>query len=182
MRAGRRTAARSGTGRPGPWRSRLLGDPGLPDPADGAASALSACAFREDTASAVLAAVTALVHSNRPEAAISWCDAVLPDAVRLAADTWAPRLLAARAEASLHRGDVLVGLARAEAVLDMVPPQRRGAWIGGPLACLVAGYTDLAEPGAAKEWVRRPVPAPMYETRHCLGYLYARGHFHLAAA
>ncbi|MEU1419959.1 helix-turn-helix transcriptional regulator [Kitasatospora sp. NPDC005751] len=161
--------------------SRLLGDPGLPDPADGAASALSACAFREDTASAVLAAVTALVHSNRPEAAISWCDAVLPDAVRLAADTWAPRLLAARAEASLHRGDILVGLARAEAVLDMVPPQRRGAWIGGPLACLVAGYTDLAEPGAAKEWVRRPVPAPMYETRHCLGYLYARGHFHLAA-
>ncbi|MGW6741576.1 helix-turn-helix transcriptional regulator [Streptomyces sp. NPDC055025] len=160
--------------------SRLLGDSGLPDPVDSATSALSASKFGEDTAPAVMAAITALVHSNRLEAAISWCDGALPDAARLGADAWSARLLATRAEASLYRGDVLVGIARAEAVFDMVPPQRTGAWIGGPLSCLIAGHTDLGELAAAKEWVRRSVAAPIYETRHCLGYLYARGHYHLA--
>ncbi|MFE4520448.1 LuxR C-terminal-related transcriptional regulator [Kitasatospora sp. NPDC056783] len=158
----------------------LLGDPGLPDPPDGAGSALSSCAFSAETASAVVAAVTALVYGNHLEAAISWCDWALPQAARSATESWSGRLLAVRAEASLHRGDVLVALARAEAALESAPPEPRGAWIGGPLACLIAGYTDLAELGAARGWVRRPVPAPIFETRHCLGYLYARGHYHLA--
>ncbi|WBP90013.1 helix-turn-helix transcriptional regulator [Kitasatospora cathayae] len=158
----------------------LLGDPGLPDPPDGAGSALASCPFSAETASAVVAAVTALVHGNHLEAAISWCDWALPQAARLATESWSARLLAVRAEASLHRGDVLVALARAEAALETAPPERRGAWIGGPLACLIAGHTDLGELDAARGWARRPVPAPIYETRHCLGYLYARGHHHLA--
>ncbi|MBD0672794.1 helix-turn-helix transcriptional regulator [Streptomyces sp. CBMA156] len=68
----------------------------------------------------------------------------------------------------------------AESALRQLPPRAWGVGIGLPLAVLVEARSHMGEYEAAADALDQPVPDAMYRTRFALGFIYARGRFHLA--
>ncbi len=145
-----------------------------------AEQALERGIFTDETAPAVLAALWAQIHSGAPEQARAWCDRFLTDAQGDDITPWRAQLTALRAESALALGDHTAAVTDAGQALRQLPARRWGVRIGGPLATLVLAHTLLGTPDETAVLLRRRVPASMYETRYGLGYLYARGHHHLA--
>jgi DNA-binding NarL/FixJ family response regulator len=146
-----------------------------------AEQALERSIFTDETAPAVLAAITAHLLSEEPARARAWCDRFLQEARDRYAVPWQALLTALRAESALREGDHAGAIADANRALRLLPAQRWGVRIGGPLGTLLLAHTPAGSSAKAAALVRRRVPESMFETRYGLGYLYARGHHHLAA-
>ncbi|WP_035795529.1 helix-turn-helix transcriptional regulator [Kitasatospora mediocidica] len=138
--------------------------------------------------SAALALLT-LLCADKLEAAEYWCDQLTAEPQRYDAPTWRPVFTAVRAEVSLRRGRLGTAIAQASEALTELPEKAWGVAVGLPLGTLVLAATRMGSLTEVAELLARPVPDQMFESRHGLPYLYARGcsyllgnHHHAALA
>ncbi|PWW59612.1 helix-turn-helix transcriptional regulator [Actinokineospora spheciospongiae] len=128
----------------------------------------------------VESALLALVYAERLDAPAEVCAALLAEAEAQGADTWRARLLSWRAEIALRRGDLAGAETAARAALTAVHRQVWGTAIAEPLGVLVAATTARGDLDAAAAALAEPVPDEVFDTRHGLRYLCARGEYHRA--
>ncbi|WP_204025768.1 AAA family ATPase [Sinosporangium siamense] len=141
---------------------------------------LASCTLADSSLDVAVAALLALVHSDRPDIAAGHCEPLAEEASRRGAVTWQAVLLSVRAEVALRQGDLAKADARAREALDLMHPESWGVLVGGPLATLIAANTAMGRHAVAAELVRQVVPEIMTQTVTGVRYLRARGHYHLA--
>ncbi len=142
------------------------------------------------TVEVALLAVQVLLRADRLDLAAAWCED--PPGVgdkqgekqggeRGGEDTRAAFFAAARAEVALRAGDLPTALRESREALARLSARSWGVAIGYPLGTLVLAATRAGEYDEAARCLALSVPEQMYQSRHGLHYLYARGHHHLAA-
>lgn len=153
-----------------------------PDPAAvrAASEGLYASAFTEQAAPAAVAALSALLYAKELDVVHSLTDKLVDEAVMRRAPVWQARLLAIRAEAYLCEGRYADAVKAAQRAVAMMSPQAWGARIGGPLASVMLGSVMTGDLVAARSRLEQSVPAAVFDSRHGLRYLFARGHVNLA--
>ncbi|MGC7095465.1 AAA family ATPase [Amycolatopsis lurida] len=124
-------------------------------------------------------ALLALVYADRLEVAQTACERLLPEAA-----TPVSRALyaAARAEIAVRRGDLPVAVEQAQTALDLLPPTGWGVGAGLPLGSLITALTRMGRHTEAAKRLEQSVPEAMFQSRHGLHYLAARGIHYLATS
>ncbi|GAB2758462.1 helix-turn-helix transcriptional regulator [Amycolatopsis magusensis] len=124
-----------------------------------------------------MSALLALVYADRLEVAQTACE-------RLLAESRTPvsRALfaAARAEIAVRRGELPVAVDQAQTALDLLPPTGWGVGAGLPLGSLITALTRMGRHTDAAKQLEQSVPEAMFQSRHGLHYLAARGTHYLA--
>ncbi|QFZ20137.1 helix-turn-helix transcriptional regulator [Saccharothrix syringae] len=134
----------------------------------------------EETAPAIAAALTALVYAGESETAGSFAERFAEDSARQRVPVWQARFTAVGAEAALRRGRHREAAAKATRALSLISTQAWGVRVASPIACAVLAHLATGDRAGAAEYVNRPLPAAVFDSRHGPVYLYARGHFNLA--
>ncbi|XVQ06654.1 helix-turn-helix transcriptional regulator [Spirillospora sp. CA-255316] len=140
------------------------------------------------TLEAALLAVQAALRAGRLDVASAWRDRPSTgengDGGRDGgggAGTRAAFFSAAQAEVALRMGDLSGALREARSALARLTPKAWGVAVGYPVGTLVLAATRAGEHDEAAKHLALSVPEAMFQTRHGLYYLYARGHHYLAA-
>lgn len=134
-----------------------------------------------ETSLGVLATgLIALTHADELDAAVSWCDGLVAEAVRRRAPAWRAMLGSVRADLALRQGDPAAAKAYARTALDLARAQGWGVLVGYPLATLVLAATATGAYEEAHAELEQMPPDHTFETVFGLRYLHARGHLHLA--
>ncbi|WP_242887722.1 helix-turn-helix transcriptional regulator [Actinomadura litoris] len=139
------------------------------------------------TVEAALLAVQVLLRADRLDVAAAWCEDATSESGtgegggEGGEETRAAFFAAARAEVALRAGDLPTALREAREALARLSARSWGVAIGYPLGTLVLAATRAGEYDEAARCLALSVPEPMFQSRHGLHYLYARGHHHLAA-
>ncbi|GAA2883207.1 helix-turn-helix transcriptional regulator [Nonomuraea rubra] len=123
----------------------------------------------------------ALTYAGRCGRAAPLCDQFSAEASARQAPSRQARLAAIRAEISIRQGDLPAAERHARTALETIPMSSWGVAIGGPLASMINALTAMGRQDAVREYLDRPVPKAMFETRYGLHYLHARGRYNLAA-
>jgi DNA-binding CsgD family transcriptional regulator/tetratricopeptide (TPR) repeat protein len=152
-----------------------------PDAVEAAEAVLQSSRLDEDTLSAIVVALVALVYADRGERALYWCRHLAEDATHRNAPVWAALLGALQSVTHLRRGELHAAEKHARAALDLVPAASWGAAAGLPLSAAVTAATALGRLDEAAELLALPVPDVVFRTPAGLLYLQARGRHHLAA-
>ncbi|WP_117208643.1 LuxR C-terminal-related transcriptional regulator [Allorhizocola rhizosphaerae] len=143
--------------------------------------ALAAMERARDNSRAVVSALTTLLHENQLEPAESWCER-FGSIARGQGDVPAvAELLAFQAQITMRRGDMSRAIERAERALELITPEQWGIRLGMPLSTLLLCTTAIGDREAGVTYFRHRLPEAMFDSRYGLHYLYARGHFYLAA-
>ncbi|MEV8438589.1 AAA family ATPase [Actinosynnema sp. NPDC051121] len=129
---------------------------------------------------AAVAAVTALLHTDRTEAAARWCEALLSDPAVGGLDVWGALFGALRAEVLFRQGDLLAAAEQAREAHELLPPRGWGVVVGVPLSVRVTAATAMGRHDEAAALLRTPVPDAVYDTQFGLHYLNSRGQYRLA--
>jgi DNA-binding CsgD family transcriptional regulator len=138
------------------------------------------CRLDDTSLDTVECALLALAYGGRPELAELWCDSFVEAASGRHAPGWHARLAAVRAEIAIRVGDLRAAGRYARQAFALVPPPGWGVAVGMPLAALILAATATGDLEAVREHLDEQVPAEMFQTRHGLYYLYARGRYSLA--
>ncbi|WP_049565870.1 helix-turn-helix transcriptional regulator [Nonomuraea sp. SBT364] len=125
-------------------------------------------------------ALLALTYAGRCDRAVPWCERFSAEAMSRQAPSRQARLAAIRAEIAIRQGDMPAAAHHARIALDTIPMSSWGVAIGGPLSSLIIALTAMGKYDAVREYLDRPVPETMFQTRYGLHYLYARGRYSLA--
>ncbi|MEU9889601.1 AAA family ATPase [Sphaerisporangium sp. NPDC051011] len=125
-------------------------------------------------------ALLALTYAGRFDCAVPWCDKFSAEAMSRQAPSRQARLAAIRAEIAFRQGDMPAAAHHAHIALDTIPMSSWGVAIGGPLSSLIIALTAMGKYDAVREYLDRPVPETMFQTRYGLHYLYARGRYSMA--
>ncbi|WP_067182595.1 helix-turn-helix transcriptional regulator [Microtetraspora niveoalba] len=141
---------------------------------------LRGCRLDEMSLDTVESALLALTYAGRPDKAAPWCDLFAAEASTRMAPSRQARLDAIRAEIAVRQGDMPGAEHHARQALETIPMGSWGVAVGGPLSSLITAVTAMGRNDAG-EYLDRPVPDAMFETRYGLHYLYARGRYSLAA-
>lgn len=134
----------------------------------------------DGTLEPVVQAVRILLHLGGPQRALPWCEAFTEEAARRSAPGWRAVFGGLYAEALLRQGDLTGAESRAAAALDAVPERGGSVLLGGVAGTLIRARTAMGRPEAAAAELSRPVPEQLTGTVHGLGYLRARGQYHMA--
>jgi DNA-binding CsgD family transcriptional regulator len=162
----------------------------LPDSADSGSAAAAADRFlrgaslSDGTLEPILQAVRVLLHLGGPQRAVPWCETYADEAVRRTAPGWQAAFSGLHAEALLRQGDLTGAEATAAAALDAAAMPERGASVllTGIAGTLIRARTAMGRPESAAAELSRPVPEQLAASVHGLGYLRARGQYHLATS
>ncbi|WP_239405709.1 LuxR family transcriptional regulator [Frankia sp. Cj3] len=127
-----------------------------------------------------LAALVALIYSDKLDKASVWCDAILASTGETYGAVWKAMLTSVRAEVHYRRGDLVSAERQARAALELLPAQSWGAAIVIPLSLCIRTVTAMGNLDEAERHVRAPVPRAAFGTLGGVLYLAARGRFHLA--
>ncbi|WP_131760411.1 helix-turn-helix domain-containing protein, partial [Actinomadura fibrosa] len=133
------------------------------------------------TTEAALLAVQVLLRADRLDLAAQWCARPLAGGDAGGTGTRAALFAAARAEVALRTGDLPSAMREAREALAGLSAESWGVAIGYPLGTYVLAAGRAGEHDEAAKHLALSVPKPMFQSRHGLYYLYARGHHHLAA-
>ncbi|MFD8702714.1 AAA family ATPase [Kitasatospora sp. NPDC059648] len=125
------------------------------------------------------ALLTLVLHEQLGDADRA-CDRLLSQASSRHARPTPAVLTAMRGLISLRRGRLSEAAGLAESALQQLPARAWGVAIGLPLAVLAEARSHMGRYEAAAEALDQPVPNAMFRTRFALGFIYARGRFHLA--
>jgi DNA-binding CsgD family transcriptional regulator/tetratricopeptide (TPR) repeat protein len=125
-------------------------------------------------------ALLVLLHADKPDAALNWCDTLLNGVDSRQASTWQAVCSSVRAEAALRQGDLVTAMDSARQALVYLSPQAWGVAIGSILGSLILASTRAGNYDEAARSLIHTVPETMFQSRYGLYYLYARGHFYLA--
>jgi DNA-binding CsgD family transcriptional regulator len=154
----------------------------LPDAgADGSAERfLRVSPLIDVTLTPIVNAVMSLYYGDRLEAAEEACRKFLHEADRRRAPGWRAVFAALRADIALRGGRLEAAAEYARRSLRSVSEHNGSFFLGGPLAVLVLTHTAAGDYTAAARRLNQPVPDALLKSVYGLGYLRARGHFHLA--
>ncbi|MET3805453.1 DNA-binding CsgD family transcriptional regulator [Nakamurella sp. UYEF19] len=141
---------------------------------------LANCELSDDTLPAVVAALQALIYTDRLEAAQAWCTALMDVAAQRPAATWEGVLGALRAELAWRHGDLTEALRWSDFALDRISRRGWGVAIGLPMAVRLQALLGTGQMDEAAVVARAVLPEETYRTRYGLTFLYARAQFHLA--
>ncbi|MBN6037249.1 LuxR family transcriptional regulator [Amycolatopsis sp. 195334CR] len=126
-----------------------------------------------------LTALLALVYADRLEVAQTACERLLPEAATPVSQAL---YAAARAEIAVRRGELPVAVEQAQTALDLLPPTGWGVGAGLPLGALITALTRMGRHTEAAKRLEQSVPEAMFQSRHGLHYLAARGTHYLATS
>ncbi|MFE7118976.1 AAA family ATPase, partial [Streptomyces sp. NPDC057654] len=133
------------------------------------------------TLPAVTAALAALIFADDLDRAGSWCDALLKDATERRAPMWQSMFAGAKALVEIRLGGLAAAEESAHTALTLVSPEEWGAAIATPVAALLYAKTAMGRLDEAAAHLSIPVPDAAFHSPGGLLYLWARGHFYLAA-
>ncbi|RMI31989.1 AAA family ATPase [Streptomyces triticirhizae] len=150
-----------------------------PETVAAASDALYSTPFNDDTAPSLCAALAALLYCGERPLLRGFLDRLLTEAEWQRAPMLQARLLSIRAALALAEGSHYAARQAAEAALALGSPQALGTRIGGPLAALTLSTIATGDLDRARKCLDQPVPPKLFESRHGLPYLYARGHLSL---
>lgn len=125
-------------------------------------------------------ALVSLIYSERLPEAEQGIRRLLKEAEAIGATGWCGPLQALRAEVALRSGQLHSSERYAREALSRAFFQENGVTAAMPLATLVLTQTALGAYDAAADSLARPLPSELYQARHSLHYLHARGEFRLA--
>jgi DNA-binding CsgD family transcriptional regulator len=80
----------------------------------------------------------------------------------------------------VRRDDFTAAVDHARTAVETLSVQGWGTAVGLPLGALVLAATRMGDLDTAAEQLRQPVPRAMFDSRHGVHYLYARGTYQLA--
>ncbi|MGW7492653.1 AAA family ATPase [Streptomyces sp. NPDC054786] len=149
--------------------------------AESAEHLLHSWRLKDDTLEVGIAAVMALVHTEKLDRAAVWCETLRREAERRRARTWQALFGSVRAEISRRQGDVLIAAQCASEALDLLHTQGWGVAVGLPLSTLLLARTAMGMTEPTDQIRMLCVPEAMFHSVFGLRYLHARGHQHLAA-
>ncbi|MGH3914586.1 MAG: AAA family ATPase [Pseudonocardiaceae bacterium] len=127
-----------------------------------------------------LLALLTFIYTDRVQAAASECERLRSEAATRHAPTWQAIFCAVRSEIALRQGDFRTAVDQARAAVTHLSSNAWGVAVGFPLGCLILATTRRGDYDKAAEHVAHPVPEAMFQSRHGLHYLHARGHYHLS--
>ncbi|MEV0276477.1 AAA family ATPase [Streptomyces sp. NPDC050610] len=133
------------------------------------------------TLPAVTAALAALLFADSLDRAASWCDALLKEATERRAPMWQSMFAGAKALVEIRLGRLAAAEESAHTALTLVSPEEWGAAIASPVAALLYAKTAMGRLDEAAAHLSIPVPDAAFHSPGGLLYLWARGHFYLAA-
>ncbi|GAB1818057.1 helix-turn-helix transcriptional regulator [Herbidospora sp. RD11066] len=148
--------------------------------ADGVDRLLRGSRLEETSLDTVESALLALTYAGACDRAVTWCDLFSVEAASRHAPSRQARLDAIRAEIAIRQGDLPAAEQSARQALATIPATSWGVAVGGPISGLVLAATAMGRYDTGAEFLDRPVPDAMFETRYGLHYLYARGRYSLA--
>jgi DNA-binding CsgD family transcriptional regulator len=129
-------------------------------------------------AEAALLALEALITADLPDTVLQWCEVLTAEDGQPA--TWLALMSSLRAEAALRRGELTSALAEAHNALVILPAHAWGVLVGLPLSTLITAAVRSGNLAKAAEHLVHSPPQAMFQTRHGLRYLHARGQYYLA--
>ncbi|MFH8982315.1 helix-turn-helix transcriptional regulator [Streptomyces varsoviensis] len=135
----------------------------------------------DHTLPAVTAALAALLFADGLDRAASWCDALLKEATERRAPMWQSIFAGAKALVEIRLGRLAAAEESAHTALTLVSPEEWGAAIATPVAALLYAKTAMGRLDEAAGHLSIPVPDAAFHSPGGLLYLWARGHFYLAA-
>ncbi|MEV5576830.1 AAA family ATPase [Spirillospora sp. NPDC052269] len=130
---------------------------------------------------AALAALFSLLLTDNHAKAGFWCDVLVTEAADRRAPTWQALFAAARALIDLRLGRLGAAERAAGTALEVLSPEGWGPAVALPLGAMVYTLTarnDFQEAGA---YLSVPVPEAAFQSPAGAFYLWARGHYYLAA-
>ncbi|WP_267888783.1 LuxR family transcriptional regulator, partial [Streptomyces sp. NRRL F-5755] len=133
------------------------------------------------TPAAGLAALVALIVADGLPEASRWCDILLAEARERRAPMWQSLFATAKAYTEIRLGELAAAEESAHTALTVVPPEGWGAAVAAPVAALLYAKAAMGRLDEAAAHLRIPVPDAAFRTPGGLLYLWARGHYHVAA-
>ncbi|MER0245832.1 AAA family ATPase [Streptomyces sp. HSW2009] len=125
-------------------------------------------------------ALRTLVHGDRPDRAVPWCQSFLDEADRRGAPGWKAAFAQAQAVIMVRQGNLRAAEEYATMALDCLPEKNGSVFACAPRSVLIYTATAQGRHGAAARQLNHPVPDGLFRTVYALGYLRARGFYHLA--
>ncbi|MEU8357191.1 AAA family ATPase [Nonomuraea sp. NPDC048882] len=181
---------RHGARRPGSWGVWPAQGPSLlaavlrdgPEEAtlDGAVRTLQSVTLDDANLDTMETALSALIYSDQADRAEPWCDRLYEEAVHRRSPTWSTLLAAVRSAIAIRQGDLIAAEKYARASLAPLPPRGLGVFVGLSLAAQIRASTEMGRFDEAEQYLRRPLPEGLLQTRFGLHYLQARAHHYLA--
>ncbi|MFF4402680.1 AAA family ATPase [Streptomyces sp. NPDC001480] len=136
---------------------------------------LRSAQLTEATLGPMSQALQSLIHSDRPERAVSWTRKLMEDAERRGAPGWGTVFATQHAEALLHTGDLRGAALHASRALDTLPETSSSAYRYAPAAVLVCARSAMGQYTEASRQIDQPAPAGLLGSVHGLAFLRARG-------
>ncbi|WP_030024783.1 helix-turn-helix transcriptional regulator, partial [Streptomyces monomycini] len=133
------------------------------------------------TPAAGLAALVALVVADGLPEAARWCEILLAEAREHRTPMWQSLFAAAKAFIEIRLGELAAAEESAHTALTVVPPEGWGAAVAAPVAALLYTKAATGRLDEAAAHLKVPVPDAAFRTPAGLLYLWARGHYQLAA-
>ncbi|NLU79128.1 helix-turn-helix domain-containing protein [Micromonospora sp. HNM0581] len=127
-----------------------------------------------------LCALQTLVHADRLDQAVHWCDVLGAEAGARGTTTWHAVLSDVRSHIALRQGDLPLSERFAREALDAMSPHNWGVAIGSPLSNLLLAKIGMDKLDETKALLKYVIPDAMRDTWFWPLYLRARGHLHLA--
>lgn len=158
----------------------------VPVTAEGEAAAASAERFlqtavlTDTTIEPIGQALRTLIHGDRPDRALPWCQSFIDEAERRGAPGWKAGFAHAQAVVMIRQGNLRAAEEYATMALDCLPEKNGSVFACAPRAILIYTATAQGRHGAAARQLNHPVPDGLFRTVYALGYLRARGFYHLA--
>ncbi|MDN0200202.1 LuxR family transcriptional regulator [Streptomyces sp. S.PNR 29] len=135
----------------------------------------------DHTLPVILIALSVLFVVDELDKAVSWCGLLVKEAEERRAPMWQALFATAKALVEIRLGELEAARESARSALTLVPPEGWGVAVAAPLGALL--YTEAAT-GRLEEAADRlgePLPDAALHTWGGVLYLWARGHYYLAA-
>ncbi|MFF3426900.1 LuxR C-terminal-related transcriptional regulator [Streptomyces sp. NPDC002602] len=161
-----------------PWETQRLREPD--QYIAGAEGLLEITPLTDFTLDPLFNAIQSLLYNGAADRVVYWCDTLLRNAAGRDTPGWEASFAALRAEANLHKGDLVAAEKGLRACLAALPERHRSAFEGTAVAHLVAVNIAQGKLDEAAHHLSRPMARSLPGTAHWLAYRRARGLYHMA--
>ncbi|QCX74852.1 Oxygen regulatory protein NreC [Streptomyces sp. YIM 121038] len=135
----------------------------------------------DGTVPALVVALNALILADRLDKAAYWSETLFKEATARSAPMWQAQLASVKARVEVRLGGLAAADRSAHTAITLVPAEGWGVALAAPVALAVYAKTALGRLDAAAAHLCVPVPEMAFHTPDGLVYLWARGHYYLAA-
>ncbi|WP_161624849.1 AAA family ATPase [Streptomyces spectabilis] len=135
----------------------------------------------DGTVPALVVALNSLILADRLDKAAYWCETLFKEATARGVPMWQAQLASVKARVEVRLGGLAAADRSAHTAIALVPAEGWGVALAAPVAVAVYAETALGRLDDAAAHLCVPVPEMAFHTPDGLVYLWARGHYYLAA-